>query len=183
MGRGTQLTDLEKGAIQAFKSQGLSNRSIASQIGRSANVIDNYVKDSDAYGLKKSSGRPQKLTPRIKRRLEFAASNSQIGSRPLRTALAPHCSHVTVWKALKSSPRLQRQLMKKKPRLTGQHVPTRYRWARDHVHWRQEWRQAARLLAAPPGFRIFVYLMRPIGRGVGRGGFTSDLKCSTVNSK
>lgn len=69
MGRGKKLTDLEKGQILAHHSQGKSLRWIGREIHRSFKVVSNYLNNPDNYGLKKSTGRPRKLSERAERRI------------------------------------------------------------------------------------------------------------------
>ena len=47
MGRGKQLTDIEKGKILAYHDSGESLRSIERKIGRSRCVITNYLASND----------------------------------------------------------------------------------------------------------------------------------------
>lgn len=58
MPRGSSLTEFEKGRITALSSQEMSFRQIGRKIGRSDRVVRNYLKDVEAYGKAKSSGRP-----------------------------------------------------------------------------------------------------------------------------
>ena len=76
MARGRKLSDIEKGQITAYKLDGKSNRQIATLLGRSPTLIDNYVKDSAGYGTRKSTGRPSKVSERDKRRIYREASKS-----------------------------------------------------------------------------------------------------------
>ncbi|EFO89457.1 hypothetical protein CRE_19936 [Caenorhabditis remanei] len=62
MGRGKPLTDFEKGQIAAKYDQGLSNRQIARDLGRSLDAINRYIKDPLNHGTKKFPGRPSLLT-------------------------------------------------------------------------------------------------------------------------
>ena len=80
MPKGSKLTNFEKGQISALYSQNFSLRRIATEIGRSDKVVRNYLDDPDGYGTCKSSGRPAMLSPRDKRRIVNAASNSTVSS-------------------------------------------------------------------------------------------------------
>lgn len=100
MGRGLALNDKEKGQIMAYKEERLSNREIGRRIGRSVNIVNNFIRLKDEYGKKKAPGKAGILTPRQKRAIRAAAANSTKGSRRLQKELAPNVSHVTVWKAL-----------------------------------------------------------------------------------
>ena len=47
---GRLLTEFEKGRICGLSTSGMSNRKIAAMIGRSATVVDNYLRDPENYG-------------------------------------------------------------------------------------------------------------------------------------
>ena len=53
MGRCSLLTDYVKGRIEGMRDCGTSLRKIASQIGRSHNVVNNYLKNKSGNGKKK----------------------------------------------------------------------------------------------------------------------------------
>ena len=57
MGRSPKLNEYEKGQIDGLFGVGKSYREIGRRIGRSHNVVMNYLKNKDEYGRKKSSGR------------------------------------------------------------------------------------------------------------------------------
>ena len=62
MGRCSSLTDYEKGRIEGMRDCGTSLRKIASQLGRSHNVVNNYLKNKSGYGKKKkTTGSPRKV--------------------------------------------------------------------------------------------------------------------------
>uniref|UniRef100_A0A1I7X3K3 HTH_Tnp_Tc3_1 domain-containing protein n=1 Tax=Heterorhabditis bacteriophora TaxID=37862 RepID=A0A1I7X3K3_HETBA len=65
--RGFLLNDIEKAEILAFSDVGLNRTEIARKIGRSRNVVANFLRAPDEYGIKKSGGRPTKLGKREKR--------------------------------------------------------------------------------------------------------------------
>src|SRR5262245_20020755 len=96
MPRGTQLTDEEQGQIRAFNQEGHSNRWIAKELGRSARVINNYLKNPDGYGKNKDGGRPPKLSDRTKRKILNEILNSTKSCRQVRDEVAPNVSNETV---------------------------------------------------------------------------------------
>ena len=67
MGRCSSLTDYEKGRIEGMRDCGTSLRKIASQLGRSHNVVNNYLKNKSGYGKKKTTGRPRKVSAEERR--------------------------------------------------------------------------------------------------------------------
>uniref|UniRef100_A0A8R1HPC5 HTH_Tnp_Tc3_1 domain-containing protein n=1 Tax=Caenorhabditis japonica TaxID=281687 RepID=A0A8R1HPC5_CAEJA len=75
MGRGNPLTD-EQGLIDANSTLGMSNQQTAVFIGRSLNVVNNYIKDPRHYGTKKPPGQPSLFSDRDKRNIVRKASNA-----------------------------------------------------------------------------------------------------------
>jgi transposase len=149
MPRGTELSDFEKGRILAFQEMGLSNRDIATRLGRSHNVVDNFIKKKDGYGKKKRSGRRPKLSDRDKRSIVRAASNSTKGVRRIRDECKPNVSKDTIWRAIKSSPHLARQKLKVNPKLKPEHEVKRMNFAKEHVTWTHNWDTVSLYLIFP----------------------------------
>jgi transposase len=139
MPRGTELSDFEKGQIQALQGTGLSNRVIAKRLGRSHTIVDNFIKKGDGYGKKKRSGRRPKLSDRDKRSILRIASNSTTGARRIRDGCAQKVSKNTVWRVIKSSPHLTRQKLKVNPKLKPEHEMKRMNFAKEHVTWTHNW--------------------------------------------
>ena len=52
MAKGNILSEFEKGEIKALKRVGKSQREILKALGRSKNVICNYLKSPDKYGTR-----------------------------------------------------------------------------------------------------------------------------------
>lgn len=52
MGRGKPLTDFEKGQIKGYIESGLKHYEIAKKIGRSQNVVSNFLRNEADYGKK-----------------------------------------------------------------------------------------------------------------------------------
>ena len=69
MAKETKLSEYEKGEIIALKRVEKSQREISKAIGHSKTVICNYLKSPTKYGTRKSTGRPEKLSQRFKRRI------------------------------------------------------------------------------------------------------------------
>ena len=62
MGR-CALSEIEKAQIKVLSDKGFSFLVIARDIKKSRKVISNFLQDLKAYGTKKSTGRPPKLSP------------------------------------------------------------------------------------------------------------------------
>lgn len=140
MPRGTQLSDTEKGKIQAYKEDGHSIRWIAKKIERSPGVVINFLRNKDVYGKNNARRGPTKLDDRTKRQIQATAKQSTMGSRRIRADLELNVSHLTVWRAIKKSPNLLWKKMKKCPRLTVQHKTARVEWARQMITERTDWK-------------------------------------------
>ena len=69
MAKGTTLSEFEKGEITAREKVGKSQRKISMAFVRSKTDICNYLKTLNKYGTRKSTGRPEKLSPQFKRRI------------------------------------------------------------------------------------------------------------------
>ena len=69
MSKGTNLLDFGKGKITALKRVRKSQREILKVLGGSKTVICNYLKSPNKYGTRKSTGRPEKLSPQFKGRI------------------------------------------------------------------------------------------------------------------
>ena len=69
MAKGTKLSEFEKGEITALNWVGKSQRGISMALGRSKNLISNYLKSPNKYGTRKPTGRPENLSPQFKRRI------------------------------------------------------------------------------------------------------------------
>ena len=103
MPRANLLSENEKGQIIAYHETGMLNRAIARKISRSPRVVNNFLKNPDAYGTKKCGGPKSKLKPRDKRRILVAASNSSISCRTIKEELGLNVSPETIRRIINSS--------------------------------------------------------------------------------
>lgn len=133
MPRGKKLTEREKGLIEAYHREKISNREIARRLKRSHHVVDNFLNNPQLYGVKKSSGRPPKLSPRQKRHIVNVASNSTITINQIRQEQDLSVSKSTVSRVLKQSPHIVRSKMNVVPRLKPHHIKNRLEFARIHM--------------------------------------------------
>ena len=139
MPRGTQLSQFEKGQIQAFKTANKSNRWIATEIGRSRAVIDNFVNDMDGYTKNHVGVWTPKINLRTKRRIWAAASQTTSGSRRIRDELELDVSHDIVWRAIRENSNFVQERMNKCPNLTDQHKIDRMQWAEQRILEKTDW--------------------------------------------
>ncbi|PIC17508.1 hypothetical protein B9Z55_023726 [Caenorhabditis nigoni] len=139
MGRGKPLTDFEKGQITAKNAQGLSNRQIAQDLGKSLDVVNRFVKDPSHYGTKNSPGRPSLLTIRDKRQILRKASNAVTTCTKIKSDLNLSVSNETVRRVIQKSNFIKYRKMKKAPKLTSIHRQKRLEFARKNA--RTDWTQ------------------------------------------
>lgn len=133
MGKRKQLTEHEKGQIDAFFCEGIAKKEIARRLGRSPRVVRNYLQNPSRYGVKKSPGRPKKLSNRQCRGIIKAASNSTITLNRIRQENDLEVSKSTISRVLKRSPHIVRAKMNVAPRLKPQHITNRLEFARKHM--------------------------------------------------
>lgn len=143
MGKGKPLTDYEKGQIDAFQRQGTSNQEIARLLGRSPEVICNYVNDKVGFGTKKSTGRHPLLSKRDRRHVLREASNSVITSTQIKSNLSLNVSTRTIRWALIKSKFIKRRRLRKAPYITLPNKAKRIKFARDNQ--RTDWSKVSRL--------------------------------------
>ncbi|TYZ67873.1 hypothetical protein PybrP1_006685 [[Pythium] brassicae (nom. inval.)] len=112
MGKGTALTDVERGRVLGMHEAGKSVREIARALGRSRGAVQRVV---DGGGPGGGGGRPPLLTDRESRLLVRAAAHGELSSSQLHAQLELPCSVRTAlndeWRAA-----LQQQIEEKKRR-------------------------------------------------------------------
>lgn len=144
MGRGKQLTDIEKGKILALHEVGESFYSISRKIGRSRGVISNFLANNDAYGTKyKSCGRKSILSPRTKRKITNEASNSTKSAELIKRQLDLDASRTTVWRAMKENPNIFRSKMNVCPSLKPHHKIARLNFGK--INMNRDWKKVTLL--------------------------------------
>jgi transposase len=133
MPRGTELTDYEKGQIDARRANGHGYGTIAEALGRSKDAIQNYVTGRFNYGQKRRSGRAKKLIKRDERAIGRAASNSTKSVNDIKREIGTEASKTTVWRAIKRNPVIVRAKMMKTPKLTSEHKTRRLNFAKENM--------------------------------------------------
>lgn len=98
---------------------------IAAEIGQS------LFSDPDNYNTFKSTGRPTMVTPRDKRRIIKAASNSIISFAQITSSFNLACTPQTIHRVLNKSSVIVREKMIQCPKLTEQHKVIRLAFAEE----------------------------------------------------
>lgn len=133
MARGLKLSEREKGLIEGYGDRGYGIREIARKIGRSHNVVGNFLRNKTSYGTKKHPGRPSKLSSKDKRRIIRAASNSSISLKEIKKKNGLKVSRETIRRVIKSSPHIVRAKLKPAPYLKPAHLSARLHFARKNM--------------------------------------------------
>jgi len=96
MGHGDSITDVERGQVEAYLSEGLSNRQIAKKIKRSEKLVRSCINRGVHNPPGKSSGRKRKLSDTTVRHIRRSASNSETSVAKIRRDLDLDVSDSTV---------------------------------------------------------------------------------------
>uniref|UniRef100_A0A1I7YKG6 Transposable element Tc3 transposase n=1 Tax=Steinernema glaseri TaxID=37863 RepID=A0A1I7YKG6_9BILA len=139
MGRGKRLSEVEQGQIRVLHDEGLSIRKIALKIGRSHQVVGNYLRDTDNYGKKCSPGRPRKLDKTTERFVRRIASNSQKTACEIRDECGLSVNPSTILRTLHRSSNIVRQTLKSCPNLSLRHVAARKEIAEEWMDFGRKW--------------------------------------------
>ena len=140
MGRTKQLSQREKGKIDAYTDLKLTKRDIARRLRRSVHVITNYLKNKQNYGRNYNTGRPKLLTSMDLRRLKRAASNSSKTINNLRYELNLQVSRATISRRLKDIS-IKYEKVKRQMSLTQAHIKQREVFCRKYMkqNWSKIW--------------------------------------------
>lgn len=136
---GKRLSDNEKGKIDAFLLCGLNTATIAAKIDRSWTVVDNYIKLKEKYGVKKSTGRPKKITERTNRAVTRFASNKSISLNEIIQKYDLNIHKSTLSRLFAQQEILKYEKLKQAPLLTKQHKNDRLEWAERHTILQTDW--------------------------------------------
>ena len=141
MPRGTQLTEFEKGQIQAYIDEGLTDAAISEKIGRSRKVVGNFRRLGQKYGSKNRSGRPRKLTKRDERRVFDLLNREKMTCGQVRSALGGNVSKMTIWRTANENPDLVYRKRLGKPKLSANHKLARLKFASDYIDYGPKWKK------------------------------------------
>jgi transposase len=139
MSHGKRLSEKEKGKIDLLKSQNLSHREIAKKIKRSLNVVNNYIKLGDNYGLKAHRGRKSKIVGVQKKRIINLATTRLMSAGQIKQELALPQSTRTIQRVLSKCPSLDYKKFKSRPHLTAAQKAARVAFSARSIENRLDW--------------------------------------------
>lgn len=152
MAKGKALSEFQRGKILAFKDQGLSNRKIAGKLNVSPTSVDNFVKNQQNYGKRRSYGRKSKLSVRETRRILRAASNSTKSGKQLKVDLGLNVSDRTIRNVINGSGRFKRARMKCAPAFRLGDKPKRLQFGRQNMN--RNWKRVSCFLVMGLGLNF-----------------------------
>ena len=181
MGRNVSLTDGEKSSIKTLNNEEISVSGIARRVKRSRKVISNFLQNTDGYGMKKSPGRPPKLSSTAHRRLLREASKAGKSSKQLQKELELTVTPRRVRQILNNSEHFEYKKRKTSHALTKVHKKKREEWVKEKVQWKHDdWAKVVFSdekkfnLDGPDGFQYYwhdlrkeeqLFSRRPFGGG------------------
>lgn len=118
MAKAPKRSLFERGRVVELHKQGLLQHAIAAEVGRSVTVIWNFLNVPEGYGTKTSSGRPQKNSSALSRRIQLAVcQDTGRSSTQIKAVTGADCSPITVrrhlrLKGFKNKKRLQHHMTK-----------------------------------------------------------------------
>ena len=139
MGRASKFSPFEQGCMVELHQQGRSCRDIAAELGRSKTAVNNFLRCPEAYGTKKSTGRPKKLSQRAKNAvLRSAWRSSRLSARQIAAKNGLNVSKDTISRCLKAEGFRRRKRLCR-TRLLECHKVRRLEFARICFSWKDEW--------------------------------------------
>lgn len=202
MGSGRRLSEEEKTKIVVYRDEGYSNRQIGLKIGRSAKVVNNFVKNGHNYGKYSNTGKKKNLTNRDIRSIYRNALVKHQTASQIRANLQLSVTTRRVQQVLKANPNVHWRKRLSKPKLTEKHRKERLLFARKYMSWTDKWHNVLFSdekkfnLDGPDGFQYYwhdlrnkeeVCMSRSFGGGTvmvwGGFGYNGQLPIAWISTK
>ena len=139
MGRGSRLSDFERGQIIAYHSSGVSDNKISKLVNRSQNVVSNFLRDKENYGQNMRKGKPIATTFRDRRRLLRSVGNEGKSIMEAKQDNGLTASKTTLWRVCSNAEHLKYLKMISAPKLTNDHKLLRLDWAKKYMSYGDKW--------------------------------------------
>ena len=138
MAKAKNLSLFKRGRIVELHQQGLSQRAIADQVGRSKTIILNSLKDPEGSGKKSQVVDPKKSSPALSQRIRFAVRQDP-GRSPTQIKLVTgaNCSPKTIRLHLREKVFKNKKCLQR-PCLLQWHKIARLEFAQEHQTWDTE---------------------------------------------
>ncbi|CAB1438603.1 unnamed protein product [Pleuronectes platessa] len=134
MAKAKKLTVFERGRIVELHKQGLSQRAIAAEVGRSKTAILHFLKDPQGYGTKNQVV-AQKISAALSGGSEWLSVKTRDDPRPkLRPLLVLTGSPITIRRHLRGRASKTRNVFKGHVSF-NRHKIARLDFAREHQTW------------------------------------------------
>ena len=138
MGRWKKWNESERKQILELQQQRLSIAKISKLIRRSRKVIQNFLKNVEDYGKKKSTGRLLSLSDRAILRV---ASNSQLTTKQIMEKSSVSATVSSIRRVLLFCKDIKGLKLEMKPSLITKHKVERLRFAKERAHWKKKQRR------------------------------------------
>ena len=121
MTRGPKLSPRKRFVITKYKRQGWTQKRISKLLEQPASLISTYLRDPQAYGQHKPTGRPPKASDRLIRLIRRFASQGNMLAKEIKTATSAPITVRQVQRIISALPHLQYKKQLHTPKLTPTH--------------------------------------------------------------
>ena len=139
--RRTEMTDYDKGRIDAYHDMDLNSTEIGTKVDRAPSTIRSYLKKRRTHGYQNlpRSGRPSKISERGFRMLKrYVRRNRTHNYKTVQANTLSNVSIRTIRRKLRKVLNMRKWLAKNRPRLTEEHARKRLQWAEKVKDWTAE---------------------------------------------